>query len=124
MRRADDDHVFRYRGCGVQSDFAGDRVDLLIVIQLQVEHAAVAEAGNGRAGFGVERDQPVAGRDVEDAFFLSVGPVSQTAAGELPGRRLAGLGAVRRERRRVADVWRRSGTRPLLTAWPDQGGQF
>lgn len=48
----------------MQTHLAGDQVDLLIVVLLQVNHAVSAEAGNGCAGLGVERDQAVARRDV------------------------------------------------------------
>ena len=74
---------------GVQADVAVDEIDLLVVVQLEIDDAAFAEAGYEHAGFGVESDQPVAGRNVEDALVLAVSPVGQAAAGKLPRRRLA-----------------------------------
>ena len=56
--------------------------DGLIVIQLQVHDALLPKPAR-RPGLGVERDQPVARRDIEDACFLAVGPVGEAAAGEL-----------------------------------------
>src|SRR5207249_4145038 len=63
----------------------------LIVFELQIHDAALAEARNRIAGLRVERDQPVAGRDVEDPLFAAIAPVGEPAAGELAGRRLAAL---------------------------------
>src|SRR6185436_14315715 len=49
--------------------------------------AALAERRNHRAGLGVERDQAVAGRHIEDALVaLAVGPVGDAAARELARR--------------------------------------
>ena len=78
----------------MQADFAGDQIDFLVVIFFQIDDAVLAEARDGRAGLGVERDQPVAGRDVEDALFLAVGPISEAAAGKLARRGLAALAFV------------------------------
>ena len=70
----------------MQPDFAGDQIDLLIVVQLQIHHAVLAEAWDRNAGLRIQRDQPVARRDIEDAFLLAVGPVGQAAARKLPRR--------------------------------------
>src|SRR5439155_27373001 len=91
MRGPDDHHVLRDGRRRVQADFAGDQVDLLIVVELEIDDAAFAEARNERAGLCVERDQPVAGRYVEDSLVTTVGPVGQAATGKLPGRRLGAL---------------------------------
>ena len=58
-------------GVACKPDLAGDQIDLLIVVKLQIDDAVVAEAGDGSAGLGVERDQAVAGRDVKNlaSFF-------------------------------------------------------
>ena len=87
MRRADDHHVARHHRRRVQPDFAGLEIDLLIVVQLQIDDAVAAEARHRIAGLRVERDQPIAGRDVENPRFPTVGPVRQTAAGELARER-------------------------------------
>ena len=44
MRRADDDHVAADDGCCVQPDLAVDEIHLLIVVELQIDHAVGAEA--------------------------------------------------------------------------------
>ena len=69
-------------------------IDLLIVILLQIDDAVFAETRHRHAGLGVERDQPIAGRDVEDALFFAVGPVGEAMAGKLPRRILAALAFV------------------------------
>ena len=73
----------------MQSDFAGDQVEVLIDLQLQIDDAVLAEARDGRAGLRIERDQPVAGRDVEDPRLPAVAPVREAAARQLPRRRRA-----------------------------------
>src|SRR5580704_980945 len=80
VRRADDHDVLGNDGRRMQPYFAGDGIDLLIVILLQIDDTVVAEGGCERAVLGVESDEPVAGRDVEDSFFLAVGPVGESTA--------------------------------------------
>ena len=53
----------------VQADFAGDEIHLLVVFQLQIDDAVLAEAVHRLAGLRVERDHLVAGRDVDDALL-------------------------------------------------------
>ena len=53
----------------------------------QVDHAVVAEGFDGPAGMGVEFDQPIAGRDIEDALIaIAVGPIGHAAARKLARR--------------------------------------
>ena len=90
-RRADEDRVPDDGGRGVQPDLAGLEIDLLAVAlhdaDLQIHDAVLAEGRDHRAGLGVERDQPVAGGDVEHAVVAAaVGPVGDAAPGQLPGR--------------------------------------
>src|ERR1700688_3757659 len=80
VRRADDHDVLGDDGRGMQPYFAGDRIDLLIIVLLQIDDAVVAESGCERAVLGVESDEPVAGGDIEDSLFLAVGPVGESAA--------------------------------------------
>ena len=47
MRRSDDDHISGHHGRRMKPDFAGDRIDLLIVVELQIDDAVLAEAGTG-----------------------------------------------------------------------------
>jgi hypothetical protein len=89
VRRADDDDAAGDDGRGVQPDFAGDRVDLLVVLELQIDDPRVPESRHGASRSRVERDQLVAGRDVDDALVLSVRPVREAAAGKLPRSRVA-----------------------------------
>ena len=86
MRRADDHDILRDDRRGMQPDFAGDGIDRLIVILFQIDHAILSEAGHGNAGLGVQGNQTIAGRDVEDALFFCAAfrPVGESAAGELP----------------------------------------
>ena len=54
---------------------------------LQIDDAAGAERADRLAGLRVERDEPVAGRHVDDALVaLAVGPVGHAAARELARR--------------------------------------
>ena len=69
-------------------------IDRLIVVELQVDDAVLAEAGDRDAGLGVERDQLIARRHVDDARFRAVGPVREPAARELARRRFAALAFV------------------------------
>ncbi len=87
--RADDDHVSADDRRALESDFAGDQIgqDGLVDVRLEIDSALDAEIRDSRAGLRVERDEPVARRDVEDSFFATVGPVCEAASGELPGGR-------------------------------------
>ena len=78
-------------GVAFKPELAGDEIDLLIVVALQIDDAALAEGRNRHAGSGVERDHPVAGRHVDDALVRSVGarPVRDASAGAGPRRVLA-----------------------------------
>ena len=53
MRRADDHDVLGDDGRGMESYFAGDWIDLLIVILLQIDDTVVAE-GVGSPGTELE----------------------------------------------------------------------
>ena len=111
-------------GVACTADLAGLEIDLLAGAEddafFQVDDAVLAEAGDRRAVLRVERDQPIAGRDVEDALVAAaVGPVREAAARELT-RRDAGalafaqavrpdqLAGLRRRARRPSAACRRS----------------
>ena len=70
------------------SDFSRSAcLPLIMMPDLEVDDAVGAEAGDGLAGLRVERDQAVAGGDVDDAVVtLAVGPVGQAAARQLARR--------------------------------------
>ncbi len=90
-RGADEHHVLGHDRGRLQADLARDEIDVLIVVALEVDGAALAEGGDGDAGPGVEREQAVGGGDVEDPLLGAVRPVGEAAAGEL-ARRVGGAG--------------------------------
>src|SRR5881409_464411 len=81
-----DDYIADHNRRRVESDFAGERIDLLVVILLQVHRAICAKAANRGAGLRVQSDEPVARRHIQDSFLPPVTPISQPAAGELARR--------------------------------------
>ena len=90
-RGADDDDVLDDGGRRVEADLAGLQIDLLSLAEhgalLQIDDAAFAERLDHRSVLGVQRDEAIAGRHVEDALVaLAVGPVRHAAARELPRR--------------------------------------
>src|SRR4029077_12325334 len=46
VRRADDHHILGDERRGMQAYLAGHKVDFLIVVELEIDRAAFAEAGN------------------------------------------------------------------------------
>jgi hypothetical protein len=72
----------------MQADLAVDQIHVLVVLELQIDRAVLAEALDRIAGLRIEREQPVARRDIEDAFLSAVAPVRQPASGELARRRV------------------------------------
>ena len=56
---------------------------------LEIDDPVFAEAGDWNTALRIEGDETIAGRDVQNPFFASVGPVREPAARELPGRRRA-----------------------------------
>ena len=92
VRGADDDDVARDDRAGVQSDLAGDRIDHLVVVLLEIDDAVLSEVADRNAGLGVERDELVADGDEEDAFVAaSVRPVRDAASRQRPRRRRGAL---------------------------------
>src|SRR5207237_4644931 len=76
---------------GVEADLAGLVIDLLALAVdrafLEIDDAALAERLDHRPVLRVQRDQAIAGRDVQDALVVpAVGPVGDAAAGELARR--------------------------------------
>jgi hypothetical protein len=73
-----------------EGHFAGHRIHHLVVVLLQIDDAVAAETADQFAGHRIQRDELVAGRDVEHpAIALAVGPVGEAAAGEFARRRFA-----------------------------------
>ena len=86
-RRADQHHVAGHGRRRLPADFAGNQVglDLLIIVRLQVDGAVVAEGADALPGLGVQRDQQVARRYVEDARIFTVAPIDQASPGNCLG---------------------------------------
>ena len=85
-RGTDDNRVPDDDRCGMNSDFAGFQIDLLVVAlddaNLQINDAILAERVDHRAVLGVQRNEPVTCRDVQDAVVaFAVRPVCDTTAG-------------------------------------------
>ena len=90
-RRADDDDVLGDRGRGMPADLAGLQIDLLARAEhdaaLQIDDAIFAERGDRRAVVRVQRDEAIAGRDVEDAVVAApIAPIGKPAARQLARR--------------------------------------
>ena len=64
VRRSDDHYVVGHHRRGMQPDFAGDEIHFLVVVELQIDDAVVAEARDRIAGFGVQSHQTVADGDI------------------------------------------------------------
>ena len=81
VRGADDDRVLRDDRRRVQADLAGDGIHRLVVILFEVNDAVRAERRDRAAVLRVERDELVAGRDVDDAVVAAaVGVVREAAS--------------------------------------------
>ncbi len=87
MSGADDDDVAGHHRRRVESDLARHRIDLLIVVLLEVDDAVFAEGRHAHSRLCVQGDKPVSRGDVEDSFFLAVGPVREAAPRKQPRRR-------------------------------------
>src|SRR5882757_10827642 len=61
--------------CGMEPDFSTERIDDLIVFQLQIHNAADTETRYRLTGLRIQRDQAIAWCDVENSLFGTVGPV-------------------------------------------------
>ena len=94
VRGPDDDRVAGHQRRGVQPDLAGQRIDLLIHVLHQVDDPVLTEAGQPLARAGVQPDQPVARRDVEDLPVAAVVAVGQAAPRPAPRRQLRPLALV------------------------------
>src|SRR5256885_10212882 len=81
---ADNDHIFRNDRSRVQSDFARDEIDLLIVIEFQIDHAVPAETRHRGSCLCSQSDEAVAWRHVQNSLLTPVCPVRQAASRQLP----------------------------------------
>src|SRR5437867_4225180 len=74
----------------MQPDVTFLQVDLLAGsmrdARLEIDNTVLAEGRYASAGLGIERDEPIAGRDVQDSFLFAIGPIRQAATGQLPRR--------------------------------------
>ena len=80
MRRADDDCIPRHRGSRMQSHFARDQIDLLVVIHLQIDDTRLAERCERLPILRIQRDQPIAGRHMRMQLLAAIGPIRQAAS--------------------------------------------
>jgi hypothetical protein len=64
----------------MKSYIASDRIDDLVVVELEIDHSVLAKRLNRSTDPGIESDQTVAGRHVEDSLLTTIGPIRQTAA--------------------------------------------
>src|SRR5216683_6449462 len=80
VRGPDNYDILGYDGRRMKADLPGDQIDLLIVVLFQVHHAILAEAGYRDAGLGIESDEPVTGRNVQDSLLLAIRPVGDSVA--------------------------------------------
>ena len=95
MRGADNHHVFGDNGRAVPRHLALDRIDDLVVVFLQIDNTVGAEVLERHAVPGVEADELVTDRDVEDSLVaLAVGPVADAATGKTPRRTQRALALV------------------------------
>src|SRR5260221_171594 len=90
-RRADDRDIARDGGRRMPADLACLEIYLLVVAfdhaDFEIADTVIAERRNHLACLGVELDEAIARRDVEDAFIApAVGPIGHAAAGQLPWR--------------------------------------
>ena len=85
---ADNHGVFGHDWRRVQPDLAGRDVgeNRLIIVELEINDAILPEAGHRHASFSIQADQPVTWSDIEDSFFLSIGPIRKPTTGELSWR--------------------------------------
>ena len=83
-RGTDDNRVPDDDRCGMNSDFAGFQIDLLVVAldgaNLQINDAVFAERVDHRAVLRVQRNEPVTRRDVQHSVVdLAVRPIGDTS---------------------------------------------
>ena len=82
--RADNHHVACYDRRPLKAHFARDKIgeNGLIGFRLEINGAAVAERGDARAGLGVEGDEAIARRHVQNARGGAVRPIREAASRE------------------------------------------
>jgi hypothetical protein len=91
---AHNDRVSSHDRRGVQTDLAGNEIHFLVIIQFEIDDTVFSKTRHRPADLGVECDHLITRCDVDDAFGFAIGPVRQTAAGELPRRGFAPLSFV------------------------------
>ena len=85
MRGTDYDHVTYYQWRCIEADVAAIRIDFLIEVLLEIDHAVVAKRRHWFAGVGVERNHAIARRHIKNALVTAIGtlPPRQTTASAL-----------------------------------------
>ena len=86
---ADDHDVAGHHRRAVPGQLARDRVEVLVVVLLEIDDAVGAEVPDRPAGGGVERDELIAdGHEVDPFIACAVRPVPDAAARQSPHRPL------------------------------------
>ena len=75
VRRTDDNRVPGDHRWRMEPDVPRDQIHRLIVFALQIDDAVIPEIRNRPACLRIQRNQLIAGRDVDDALRLAIGPV-------------------------------------------------
>ncbi len=71
----------------MQTDLGAQRIDLLVVILLEIDDSGFAKGRYRISRLRIQRDQTITGRDVENAFLFAICPVREAAARKLTGSR-------------------------------------
>ena len=84
MRGADNNDVPRNDRRGMKTDFAVERINILVIIEFEIDDAVLAEPSHQLPVLRVQRDELIAGGDVENAFVISLNPIGQPTPRQLP----------------------------------------
>ena len=87
MRSADDHAILRNDRSRVQSDFAGDEIDFLTIVLLQINDTIFYETRHRRSRLRIQRDEAISPAwTYRTRSFTAVGPVGESASRQLPRR--------------------------------------
>src|SRR5437867_5888707 len=84
MCSTDNDRVPCDDWCRMEPDLPGFRIDLLVIVQLQIHNAVLTKTWDGNSVLRIQCNQTVPRSHIENALFLAVAPISQATARELP----------------------------------------
>jgi hypothetical protein len=86
MRGADNHNIPGDDGRGVQPDLAAHRIDVLIIVELQIDQALLSKTSKELSRLRVKRDELIAWSDIQDSLFAAVRPIGEPASRQLPRR--------------------------------------